>query len=101
MFFSYISFCFKDPSAYELIKYEGRFERNMFSAICNCWEVHNAFIYNASFSDQPNIEFEVHPEIGHIYSEIQSVQTAMALGRLPLSFRHCVEKFTLMIGKTR
>ena len=67
----------------------------MFSAICNCWEVHNAFIYNASFSDQPNIEFEVHPEIGHIYSEIQSVQTAMALGRLPVSFRHCVEKFTL------
>ena len=71
----------------------------MFSAICNCWEVHKAFIYNASFSDQPNIEFEVHPEIGHMYSEIQSVQTAMALGRLPVSFRHCVEKFTLMIGK--
>ena len=99
IFWTYTSFSLKDLSAYELIKYEGRFKRNMFSAICNCWEVHNAFIYNASFSDQPNIEFEVHPEIGHIYSEIQSVQTAMALGRLPLSFRHCVEKFTLMIGK--
>ena len=71
----------------------------MFSAICNCWEIHNAYIYNVSFTDQHDIEFEVHPEIGLIYSQIQSVKTAMALGRLPLSFRYCVEKFTLMIGK--
>ena len=70
----------------------------MYSCICECWEIHNAYIYNASFTDQSNIEFEIHPEVGLSNSKTQSQTIAAALGRLPLPFRYCIQKFTLMTG---
>lgn len=80
-----------DPTTYEKIVDGGRGQRTMFDRRAN-WVNLNAFLFNASFSDGPDIEIQVNAEFGDSdTARIQALRFAPVIGRLPRCLREDVE----------
>ena len=52
----------------------------------------------ASYTDQSDIEFQVHPDVGEANSLTHSTWLAKMYGRIPSVFRNCVKNFRVLPG---
>lgn len=80
-----------DPTAYQKLTDAGRGQRSMYDRRAD-WVDLNAFLFNASFSDGPEIEIQVNPEFGDVdTARAEALKYAPVIGRLPKCLRKDVE----------
>lgn len=80
-----------DPTTFDEIEYAGRGVRTMFDRRSG-WVQLNAYLFNATFTDGLQIEFQVNPEFGSVNNaRIEVDFYAPVIGRLPKSLRMDVE----------
>ena len=86
-----------DPTTFQKIEDAGRGERTMYDRRSG-WVYENAFLFNASFSDLPDVEIQVNPEFGDTdTARAQAEAYAPVIGRLPRCLR--VDVRTVWIHK--
>ena len=86
-----------DPTTFQKIEDAGRGDRTMYDRRSG-WVYENAFLFNASFSDLPDVEIQVNPEFGDTNTaRAQAEAYAPVIGRLPRCLR--VDVFTVWIHK--
>ena len=86
-----------DPTTFQKIEDAGRGERTMYDRRSG-WVYENAFLFNASFSDLPDVEIQVNPEFGDTdTARAQAEAYAPVIGRLPKCLR--VDVRTVWIHK--
>jgi hypothetical protein len=87
-----------DPTAYQKLTDAGRGQRSMYDRRAD-WVDLNAFLFNASFSDGPDIEIQVNPEFGDVdTARAEALKYAPVIGRLPKCLRKDVETGWIHLG---
>jgi hypothetical protein len=87
-----------DPTAYQKLTDAGRGQRTMYDRRSG-WVYLNAFLFNASFSDGPDIEIQVNPEFGDVdVARAEALKYAPVIGRLPKCLRKDVETVWIHLG---
>ena len=77
-----------DPTAFSGLTYAGQGVRTMFDRRVNAFVQLNAYLFNATYSDGLQIEFEVNPEFGSVAAaQAQATYYAPVIGRLPRVLR--------------
>ena len=89
----------EDPTAYKSIRDAGRGTRQIWDRNWNRWKNVNAYLFKASYNDNPEVEFQVDPSIGYYASLEASTWLAKMYGRIPMIFRGCVREFWILPGK--
>ena len=89
-----------DPTAYRSIRDAGRGRRKIWDRNWNRWKTVNAYLFKASYNDNPEVEFQVDPSIGYYASLEASTWLAKMYGRIPKIFRGCVREFWILPGKS-
>ena len=80
-----------DPTTFTKIEDAGTGERTMYDRRSG-WVYLNAFLFNAGFSDAPEVEIQVNPEFGHVDSARREAERyAPVIGRLPRCIREDVK----------
>jgi len=87
-----------DPTAYKSIRDAGRGRRKIWDRNWNRWKTVNAYLFKASYKDNPEVEFQVDPSIGYYASREASTWLAKMYGRIPKIFRGCVREFWILPG---
>ena len=96
-FFKTSFYFFKDPTSYKSIRATGRGARQLYD-LNSGWKNVNAYLFKASYNDQPDIEFQVDPEINENNALDASTWLAEMYGRVPNVFRDCVKEFSILPG---
>ena len=87
-----------DPTAYQKLTDAGRGLRTMYDRRAD-WVDLNAFLFNASFSDGPDIEIQVNPEFGDVdVARAEALKYAPVIGRLPKCLRKDIETVWIHMG---
>jgi hypothetical protein len=77
-----------DPTTFTGVTHTGRGIRTMFDRRVSGWIEVEAILYEASFSDGPNVEVQVNPEFGTAAEgQVEAEFYAEAIGRLPRALR--------------
>ena len=81
----------KDPTTFQSILYTGQGTRSMYDRRSG-WVSENAFLFDAKFSDLPDIEIQVNPEFSSVENaQIEAQKYAMVIGRIPKCLRKDVQ----------
>jgi len=89
----------EDPTSYTDIKATGeRRYLHLFDRNHDGWQWVNAYLFIASYTDQRDIEFRIHPDIGETNGLKHSKWLAEMFGRIFLPFRECVHMFDILPG---
>ena len=72
--------------------------RKLWDRNWNRWKDVNAYLFKASYNDNPDVEFQVDPSIGYYASLEASTWLAEMYGRIPKIFRGCVREFWILPG---
>lgn len=77
-----------DPTTYVSLADAGRGLRTMFDRRVDDFVEYNAYLFNASFSDGPDVEVQVNPEFGSTASaRLAALDYLPAVGQLPRALR--------------
>lgn len=77
-----------DPTTFSRLTYSGQGERTIFDRRVNAFVQLNAHLFNATYSDGLQIEFQVNPEFGSVAAaRAQAEYYAPVIGRLPRVLR--------------
>ena len=80
-----------DPTYFQGLEDAGQASRTMYDRRSG-WVSENAFLFNASFSDLPDVEIQVNPEFENIdAARLEAEKYAPVIGRLPKCLREDVE----------
>ena len=80
-----------DPTSFQGLEDAGQASRTMYDRRSG-WVSENAFLFNASFSDLPDVEIQVNPEFGNVdAARLEAEKYAPVIGRLPKCLREDVE----------
>jgi hypothetical protein len=71
----------------------------MYDRRINAFANYNAFLFNASFSDGPNVEVQVNPEFGSVAAaQVEAAKYARVIGQLPVVLRSKLETVWIHMG---
>ncbi|MDA1068618.1 MAG: hypothetical protein O3C43_19205 [Verrucomicrobia bacterium] len=88
-----------DPTTFLSLTDSGKGSRVMFDRRLNNWVTLDAYLFNASYSDGPDIEMQVNPEFSDTAAaRDQASKYAPVIGRLPKSLRMDVQKVWIHQG---
>lgn len=77
-----------DPTTFSGLTYAGQGTRTMFDRRVNAFVLLNAYLFNATYSDGLQIEFQVNPEFGSVAAaQAEAAYYAPVIGRLPRVLR--------------
>ena len=80
-----------DPTYFQGLEDAGQASRTMYDRRSG-WVSENAFLFNASFSDLPDVEIQVNPEFENVdAARLEAEKYAPVIGRLPKCLREDVE----------
>jgi len=88
-----------DPTAFSGVLEAGLGTRTMFDRRTSGWVEHNAFLFNAEFTDGQTMEVQVNPEFGQEEALRQARQYLPVIGQLPHALRTHVRTVWIHRGK--
>ena len=89
---------FKDPSSFESLTEKGQGMKNLFSRLCVCRTTVNAYLFDATYTDQSPVEIQVDPAIDQETAKKAAERYAKILGRVPALWRKRIAIFTISPG---
>lgn len=87
-----------DPTAYLSVVPKGKGQRSMFDRRTNSFNMVNAHLFTASFSDSRAIEVQVNPEFSSAKARKLATKHAKVIGRLPKCLRLDVDTVWIHAG---
>jgi hypothetical protein len=88
-----------DPTTYTGITANGTGNRLMFDRRVDAFVTLNAFLFNASYSDGPNVEVQVNPEFGTVAAaQVEAAKYARVIGQLPVILRSKLDTVWIHMG---
>lgn len=88
-----------DPSSFQFLNHSGSGSRQVFDRRVNQYLDMDMLLFQARFSDGPDMEVQVNPEFGSVTSaQMQAEVYARAVGQLPLALRRKMRRIVIHRG---